>query len=337
MGKNGGSATNGPRPVTTLLVASTGGHLAELHDLVPRLGIGDRRWVTFDSPQSRSLLDGEDVVHVPPATSRDLVGATRDLIVARRLFRDDSYDRVISTGASVALSFFLPALKAGIPCSYIESATRTEGPSLTGKLVARLPGVQLFTQYPSWADKRWHYGGSIFDAYTGVALDRSPGVRKVVVTLGTHERYTFPRLLTRLVEVIPPEVEVLWQVGATVIDKMPSGARRLVPAEEMRQATREADVVVSHAGVGSALSAMQGGRRALYVPRRRAFGEHVDDHQVEMARELQARDLVVAREASEVTMNDLEEAAAWTVRTSPEVPPFQLNPSAEALNSLSPS
>jgi UDP-N-acetylglucosamine--N-acetylmuramyl-(pentapeptide) pyrophosphoryl-undecaprenol N-acetylglucosamine transferase len=82
---------------------------------------------------------------------------------------------------------------------------------------------------------------------------------------------------------------------------------------------------------------MQAGHRALYVPRRRAYGEHVDDHQLEMARELQARDLVVAREASEVTMNDLEEAAAWTVRTSPEVPPFQLNPSAEALNSLSPS
>jgi UDP-N-acetylglucosamine--N-acetylmuramyl-(pentapeptide) pyrophosphoryl-undecaprenol N-acetylglucosamine transferase len=311
--------------VTTLLVASTGGHLAELHDLVPRLGVGDRRWVTFDSPQSRSLLEGEDVVHVPPATSRDLVGAVRDLLVARRMFGKQRYDRVISTGASVAMSFFLPATAAGVPCAYIESATRTRGPSLTGRMAARLPRTRLYTQYPSWADDTWQYGGSIFDAFVAEPLPVPPPVRKVVVTLGTHQRYTFPRLLNRLVELLPPTCEVLWQVGATVIDKMPAGARRQVPIPEMRQAMREADVVISHAGVGSALAAMQAGRRAVYVPRRRAHAEHVDDHQVEMARELEGRSLVVAREAGELTLADLDTAAAWTVRAKPGVAPFRLD------------
>jgi UDP-N-acetylglucosamine transferase subunit ALG13 len=312
--------------VTTLLVASTGGHLAELHDLVPRLGVGDRRWVTFDSPQSRSLLDGEDVVHVPPATSRDLVGAVRDLVVARRMFGRRRYERVISTGASVAMSFFLPAIAAGVPCAYIESATRTSGPSLTGQMAARLPRTRLYTQYPSWADDTWRFGGSIFDAFIAEPLPAPPPVRKVVVTLGTHQRYTFPRLLNRLVELLPPELEVLWQVGATVIDKMPADARRHVPIPEMRQAMREADVVIAHAGVGSALAAMQAGKRAVYVPRRRAHGEHVDDHQVEMARELQGRTLVVAREAGELTLGDLDTAAAWSVRARPGVAPFRLDP-----------
>ena len=312
--------------MTTLLVASTGGHLAELHDLVPRLGVGDRRWVTFDSPQSRSLLDGEDVVHVPPATSRDLVGAVRDLLVARRMFGRERYDRVISTGASVAMSFFLPATAAGVPCAYIESATRTRGPSLTGRMAARLPRTRLYTQYPSWADDTWRYGGSIFDAFVAEPLPEPSPVRKVVVTLGTHERYTFPRLLNQLVELLPPTLEVLWQVGATVIDKMPAGARRQVPIPEMRQAMREADVVISHAGVGSALAAMQAGRRAVYVPRRRAHAEHVDDHQVEMARELEGRSLVVAREAGELTLADLDTAAAWSVRARPGVAPFRLDP-----------
>ena len=105
---------------------------------------------------------------------------------------------------------------------------------------------------------------------------------------------------------------------------MPAGARAQVPVTELRQAMREADVVVSHAGVGSALAAMQAGRRALYVPRRRAHGEHVDDHQVAMARELESRDLVVAREAAEVTFADLETAAAWSVRSSSRVQPFRL-------------
>ncbi len=312
--------------MTTLLVASTGGHLAELHDLVPRLGVRERRWVTFDSPQSRSLLEGEDVVHVPPATSRDLVGAVRNMLLARRMLRRTRYERVISTGASVAMSFFVPATAAGVECTYIESATRTDGPSLTGRLAARLPRTRLYTQYPSWADATWRYGGSIFDAFTAAPAIVPRAVRKVVVTLGTHERYTFPRLLDRLVDVLPPGLDVLWQVGATRIGRMPAGARRQVPLGEMRQAMREADVVVAHAGVGSALAAMQAGRRALYVPRRRAHGEHVDDHQVAMARELESRNLVVAREASDVTFADLETAASWTVQASPGVTPFRLAP-----------
>jgi UDP-N-acetylglucosamine transferase subunit ALG13 len=242
------------------------------------------------------------------------------------MFKRDTYERVISTGASVAMAFFLPATAAGVPCFYIESATRTQGPSLTGRLAARVPRARLYTQYPAWADDTWHYGGSIFDAFEAEALAEPPPVRKVVVTLGTHERYTFPRLLNHLVTLLPPDWDVLWQVGSTVIDKMPAGARKQVPITEMRQALAEADVVVSHAGVGSALAAMQAGKRALYVPRRKAFGEHVDDHQVEMAWELEGRKLVVAREAEEVSLADLETAAAWSVRARHEVAPFRLAP-----------
>ncbi|BCJ55169.1 glycosyl transferase [Actinoplanes sp. NBRC 14428] len=312
--------------MTALLVASTGGHLAELHDLAPRLGLGARRWVTFDSVQSRSLLAGEDVVYVPPVSSRDVAGVVRDMAVAQRMFRAERYEHVISTGAAVAMAFFVPAAAAGIRCTYIESATRTDGPSLTGRLAARLRRVGLYTQCPSWAGGAWHYGGSIFDAFEAEALTEPPPVRKVVVTLGTHERFTFPRLLTRLVGLLPPEWDILWQVGSTVIDKMPAGARREVPAAEMRQAMAEADVVISHAGVGSALAAMQAGKRAIYVPRRKAYGEHVDDHQVAMARELEGRKLVVAREVGGLTLADLETAAGWSIRATLGVTPFLLSP-----------
>ncbi|MEU1602822.1 glycosyltransferase [Micromonospora matsumotoense] len=309
--------------MTTLLVASTGGHLAELHDLLPRLGVQDDCvWATFDSPQSRSLLDGHEVIHVPPATTRDPVGALRDLLAARRVLCGGRFRRVISTGASVAMSFFLPAARHGLDCHYIESATRTEGPSLTGRLVARVPRTRLYTQYPGWADGRWRYGGSIFDGYLPAPATPRP-VARIVVTLGTQDRFGFPRLLQRLVDVVPPEAEVLWQVGSTRIPRMPAGARRQVPHAEMQQAMREADVIVTHAGVGSALAAMRAGRRAVYVPRRARHGEHVDDHQVEMARELDRRGLVLAREADAVTADDLARAASWTVTTTGTVPPFR--------------
>ncbi|MGN9919875.1 glycosyltransferase [Micromonospora palomenae] len=310
--------------MTTLLVASTGGHLAELHDLAPRLGVQDDCvWATFDSPQSRSLLDGQEVIHVPPATTRDAVGALRDLLAARRVFGGGRFRQVISTGASVAMSFFLPAVRHGLACHYIESATRTEGPSLTGRLVARVPRTRLYTQYPGWAAGRWTYGGSIFDGYLATRRATPRPVSRIVVALGTHDRFGFPRLLRRLIDVLPPEAEVLWQVGSTVVPTMPAGARRQVPYAEMQQAMREADVVVTHAGVGSALAAMRAGHRAVYVPRRRRHGEHVDDHQVAMARELDRRGLVLAREADEITVDDLAEAASWTVGASGAPAPFR--------------
>ena len=48
--------------MSTLLVCSVGGHLAELHRLLERMrGLGEERlWVTFDTPQSRSVLAEED-------------------------------------------------------------------------------------------------------------------------------------------------------------------------------------------------------------------------------------------------------------------------------------
>src|SRR5688572_23364836 len=46
------------RPLTTLLLASTGGHLAQLYQLQRRMVDPNEPvvWVTFDSPQSRSML-----------------------------------------------------------------------------------------------------------------------------------------------------------------------------------------------------------------------------------------------------------------------------------------
>jgi UDP-N-acetylglucosamine transferase subunit ALG13 len=45
-------------------------------------------------------------------------------------------------------------------------------------------------------------------------------------------------------------------------------------------------VLIAHAGVGSVLVALTAGRRPILVPRLRAYGEAVDDHQLEFARKL---------------------------------------------------
>ena len=164
----------------------------------------------------------------------------------------------------------------------------------------------------------------------GLRRFRSPAeargrpVRKVVVTLGLQPKYGFPRLLRRLMAVVPAAAEVLWQIGDCPVDPVPPGARREVPPDELQAAMREADVVIAHAGVGATLDALRAGHRALCVPRRRSHGEQVDDHQLELAGELDQHSCsALARDADAITAEDLELAAGWAVEPAP-APPFRL-------------
>jgi UDP-N-acetylglucosamine transferase subunit ALG13 len=59
---------------------------------------------------------------------------------------------------------------------------------------------------------------------------------------------------------------------------------RYLPFEAMEAAMREAAVVVSHGAGATATLAKRFGKSPIVVPRRRVFGEHVDDHQVRFAR-----------------------------------------------------
>lgn len=312
--------------MTTLLVASTGGHLKQLHHLHKRLSDvrGPFRWATFDTPQSRSLLSGETVDFVPFVGGRDPINVMRNLASARRAFRHRDIDTVVSTGSAVALPFMALARARGVRCHYVESAARSDGPSLTGRLVSRIPGVRLYAQYPDWAQGRWKFGGSVFDAFerSAPSLDGPERLDKVVVALGTYEGYGFPLLIRCLLEILPSETEVLWQTGDTDITDFDIQGHRAIPEMDLTQAMREADVVVSHAGVGTALAALEVGQCPLLVPRRVSRREHVDDHQTQIANELRNRGLAVSVEADSLSLNDLLAAAKSRVITLAQAPPF---------------
>jgi UDP-N-acetylglucosamine transferase subunit ALG13 len=307
----------GPR---TLLVAATGGHLEQLFRISQRFtpASGQVVWVTHDDDQSRSLLSGLEVRHVPYVPPRGYRQIARVLPQANRIVAQGHFDRVVSTGAGVALPFFLAARMRGIPCHYIESAARADGPSLTGRIVSRVPGVRRYTQYERWSTGRWQYRGSLFDSFHPEEIDPPP-VKRVVVTLGTMRTYGFRRLVDQLLQVLPevtePGADVMWQVGVTPDHDIPGRVAASYPNAELREAIADADLVIAHSGIGSAITALELGRRPVLVPRRASLGEHVDEHQALIARELHGRDLAVAAEADRVTVEDLRRAASGRVRT----------------------
>lgn len=311
--------------MTTLLVANDGGHLMQLHTLRPRLGVGtDVVWVTVRTPQSESMLAGERVHWMAPCPPRDMRAVARNAVAARRLFQLHDVRLVVSTGAALALAVLPQARMRGIETVYIESATRRDQPSLSGRAMAALPGISTFSQSSDLCTGPWTYLASPWDLYDTTPIEPRP-IRSMVVSLGTQEDYGFRRLLDRLVPLVPSSARVLWQTGGTDTTGLGIEARSRVPSEEMRTSIRDADVVVAHAGTGIALMALENGKCPILVPRRARHGEHVDDHQMTIALDLALRDLCISRDADSLKARDLVAAASRTVTKLSDPPPLRIS------------
>ncbi|HEX6444175.1 MAG TPA: PssD/Cps14F family polysaccharide biosynthesis glycosyltransferase [Streptosporangiales bacterium] len=136
-----------------LLVASSGGHLAQLLALKPWWRERRRTWVTFGTEDARSQLDGEDAVWAHHPTTRNVKNLVRNLWLAARVMRRVRPRLVVSTGAGVAVPFFLVAKAMRVPTVYIEVYDRIDSPTLTGRLCR--PLTDLFCV--QWEEQRRFY------------------------------------------------------------------------------------------------------------------------------------------------------------------------------------
>lgn len=292
----------------TLLVATSGGHIEELELLSQRIqGLGAQRWVTNETSQTRVMCKSKDMEFVPFIDSRDFKGVLREIPHAIKLLRKRP-KAVVSTGSAIALAYLPLAALMGVEAHYIESVARVQAPSVTGRVLERIPGIQRWWQFRKVPSQRWSAIDGIFSDFQAEPIVPHE-IKKVVVTVGTTE-YCFRRLIQRLVEIIPAEIEVLWQVGNSNVDGLDIEAQKLVDKEVLQKAISQADVVVCHAGAGTLLNCLQAGKIPVYVPRRFHVNEQVDDHQTELARWAASAGLAIKVEADAVTWADLQTAAS---------------------------
>ena len=112
----------------------------------------------------------------------------------------------------------------------------------------------------------------------------------IFVTVGTGEQ-RFDRLF-RAVDRLSADHEIVVQHGLSEVRPARALCFDFMPFADLVAYMTKADAVVTHAGVGSVLTALSVNKKPYVVPRRRRFGEAVDDHQVELARRLDGADLV---------------------------------------------
>lgn len=304
-----------------LLVASTGGHLNELLRLTPTFEPDpDSLWVTFRTPQSEQLLEGRRVHYLPYIGPRDLRGTLRAAPQVHELVRRERFDLAVSTGAAIAVGALPVTAAAGVPSTYIESVCRLAGPSVTGRILACVPHVSLRTQHERWADGRWHTHPSVLDEYRSVPREHPRTGNRLFVTLGTIRGYRFDSVVDAVLASGLADERTVWQVGETQRDDLPGTVTTQLTPDAFARCAVDADVVVSHAGVGTLLDLLALGVYPVQAVRRASRGEHVDDHQLQIADLVRSRDLGIPVEGPQLTRAVLEHAATRRVvplRTPP--------------------
>ena len=154
---------------------------------------------------------------------------------------------------------------------------------------------------------------------------RSGPIKRMVVSLGTSGSFGFRRLVERLVDIVPNDVEVLWQTGSTNVSRLGIESRASVPEAELASAIRDADAVVAHAGAGIALTILGAGKVPLLVPRLASRGEHVDDHQRQIADQMSLRGLAIASDVDGLTWDLVSRATEQQALQKAAAPRFRLD------------
>lgn len=111
----------------------------------------------------------------------------------------------------------------------------------------------------------------------------------ILVLLGTQNN-DFTRLLKAVQENIDNKViedEVVVQAGFTKFDSKDMKIFDFIDKEKLFELIDKADLIITHGGVGSIIASLKKGKKVIVVPRQKKYGEHVNNHQLQIAKKFE--------------------------------------------------
>lgn len=131
----------------------------------------------------------------------------------------------------------------------------------------------------------------------------------IFVTVGTHEQQ-FNRLVQKVDELKRDNIikeDVIIQTGFCSYEPKFCQWSKLIPYQQMVRNVEDARIVITHGGPASFIMPLQIGKTPIVVPRQHQFQEHVNNHQVEFARN------VAKRMGTIIAVEDIETLGAVIV------------------------
>ena len=126
----------------------------------------------------------------------------------------------------------------------------------------------------------------------------------IFVTVGTHEQ-PFDRLIKCIDQMVADgkiKEDVIIQKGYTEYEPKNCESYKLIGYDDMKKYIADARIVVTHGGPASFVAPLSIGKIPIVVPRQYRYNEHVNDHQLEFAREIKKRmkNIIVAENEEEI-------------------------------------
>ncbi len=138
----------------------------------------------------------------------------------------------------------------------------------------------------------------------------------ILVLLGTQNN-SFCRLLKEIEKNIEDgtiKEEVIVQAGYTKFHSYRMRIIDLMSKEQLEQFQDEADLIITHGGVGSIISSIKKGKKVIAVPRLHEYGEHVNNHQKEIVKDFNDRGYIIGID----NVEDLKQAIIKSKKFSPK-------------------
>ena len=117
----------------------------------------------------------------------------------------------------------------------------------------------------------------------------------ILVLLGTQNN-DFHRLLEEIEKNIKDETikeEVIVQAGYTKFQSNRMKVIDLMSKEQLDKFQDEADLIITHGGVGSIISSIEKEKKVIAVPRMHEYGEHVNNHQIEIVKDFNDKGYII--------------------------------------------
>lgn len=104
------------------------------------------------------------------------------------------------------------------------------------------------------------------------------------VTVGS-QKFQFDRLIRAVDSLFAIGTitgDAFAQIGVCTYIPFNMKSEPFLARERFRKILNDSEVVITHGGTGAIITAVKAGKRVIAVPRLSKYGEHVDDHQVEI-------------------------------------------------------
>ena len=117
----------------------------------------------------------------------------------------------------------------------------------------------------------------------------------IFITVGS-QKFRFDRLLKTIDDLIEKGViteRVFAQTGCCEYIPKNYPYKAFLNRDEFSDYQEQADIVITHGGTGAIIGAVKKGKKVIAVPRRAEYGEHVDDHQLQLIGQFKDQNLIL--------------------------------------------